>query len=140
MGIVKVIRILSLALLVSCATACTNTSRDASPDEELISDAQLQELDCYTDLHLHLDGFLSFNTVKTLAKLQGILIDMTDQELSDTLQVNKNETDLNGYLTKFTFPLTLLQTKTDLSNAAYLLCEELKADGLMIASCFAAIK
>lgn len=85
------------------------------------------------DLHLHLDGSLSLNTVKRLAKMQNIDLDMTDGELIKKLTVDADCRDLNEYLTKFDFPLSLLQTADAISESVYLLQEELKAQGLIYA-------
>lgn len=85
------------------------------------------------DLHLHLDGSLSLNTVKRLAKMQNINLDMTDGELIKKLTVDADCRDLNEYLTKFDFPLSLLQTADAISQSVYLLQEELKAQGLIYA-------
>ena len=85
------------------------------------------------DLHLHLDGSLSLDSVKELMKLQGIENNYTDDELLEKLRVSKDCRDLNEYLKKFDFPLTLLQTKEALSTAVYNLLEELKSQGLIYA-------
>lgn len=85
------------------------------------------------DLHLHLDGSLSPDAVKRLAKMQNIPLDMTDKELIKKLTVDKDCRDLNEYLTKFDFPLSLLQTADAISESVYLLQEELKSQGLAYA-------
>ena len=85
------------------------------------------------DLHLHLDGSLSLGSVRELAKMQGIELPESDEELLAKLQVNQDCKDLNEYLEKFDFPLTLLQTKDAISTAVYNLAEELKAQGLIYA-------
>ena len=61
-------------------------------------------------MHLHLDGSLPLHTVKELAEQQGITLQMTDGELKKKLSVPAGCRDLNEYLTKFEFPLTLMQT------------------------------
>ena len=50
------------------------------------------------DLHVHLDGSLSLETVKELAARQGIEI-QNDDILIKKLQVSKDCRDLNEYLT-----------------------------------------
>ena len=47
------------------------------------------------DLHLHLDGSLSLDSVRELAALQGISIPAEDRELLRTLQVAPDCRDLN---------------------------------------------
>ncbi len=84
------------------------------------------------DLHLHLDGSLSISSVKELAKMQNIELP-NDSELKKKLTVSPNCHDLNEYLEKFEYPLSLLQTREALSVAVYNLCEELKEQGLIYA-------
>ncbi len=84
------------------------------------------------DLHLHLDGSISLNSAKVLAKMQGIEL-CSDEELAKNMQVGDNCQDLCEYLEKFDFPLSLLQTKEAISKAVYMLCEELRAHELVYA-------
>lgn len=83
------------------------------------------------DLHLHLDGSLSVDSVKELMQLQGIKNSYSDAELLNKLRVSDGCKDLNEYLEKFDFPLTLLQTKEAIGRAVYNLLEELKQQGLI---------
>lgn len=85
------------------------------------------------DLHLHLDGSLSLKTVKKLIEIQDIKNNYSDNELLSRLQVSDGCKDLNEYLEKFDFPLTLLQTREALELATYNLLEELKEQGLIYA-------
>ena len=85
------------------------------------------------DLHLHLDGSLSLESVKALAKMQNIDIPDSDAEILKTLRVSEDCHDLNEYLEKFAFPGMLLQTKEGISESVYRLCEELKEQGLIYA-------
>lgn len=85
------------------------------------------------DLHLHLDGSLTVNTVRELAHLQGISVDDQDAELLKRLQVGPDCKDLNEYLEKFSFPCSLLQTKQALTIAVSNLLEELREQGLLYA-------
>ena len=50
------------------------------------------------DLHLHLDGSLSLNSVKKLAEIQSIAIPKDDEALKEMLQVSEGCRDLNEYL------------------------------------------
>lgn len=90
-------------------------------------------MDCLLDLHLHLDGSLSAKTVRLLAREQGLSVPESHEKLEDLLSVSPNCKDLNEYLTKFEFPLSLLQTQKAIETAVYYLEEELKAQGLMYA-------
>ena len=84
------------------------------------------------DLHLHLDGSISKESAKVLAKMQGIEL-CSDEELQRKLSVDKDCRDLCEYLEKFDFPLSLLQSKDAISEAVYMLCEELLGKGLAYA-------
>lgn len=85
------------------------------------------------DLHLHLDGSLSLDSVKQLAELQGIQIPEKDEELRNMLQVSEGCRDLNEYLEKFEFPCSLMQTKEGIRDAVRNLEAELAAQGLIYA-------
>ena len=85
------------------------------------------------DLHLHLDGSLSVGIIQKLADLQNIILEETEEELREKLQVEDGCTSLNEYLTKFDFPLTFLQTKEGIEESIYLLLQELKEEGLSYA-------
>ncbi|MDO5339711.1 MAG: adenosine deaminase [Eubacteriales bacterium] len=79
----------------------------------------IEKLECLTDLHVHLDGSLSKETVKHLAKMQNIDTGR-DRELAGRLSVSSDCKDLNEYLEKFEFPLKLLQTRDAIR---YSVCE-----------------
>lgn len=84
------------------------------------------------DIHLHLDGSLPYSTVKKLIQVHGILT-MTDTQLRSHLSVSNDCHDLNEYLEKFAFPLTLMQTQDDLELIDFDLLKELKQQGLVYA-------
>ena len=85
------------------------------------------------DLHLHLDGSLSLASVRELAAMQHIALPDSDRALLSRLQVNKDCRDLNEYLEKFLFPLSLLQTKDSITTVVCNLAEELRQRGLIYA-------
>lgn len=88
---------------------------------------------CLIDLHLHLDGSLSIDSVRKLAKLQNISIPEEEDYLRSMLSVNGDCRDLNEYLEKFDFPLTLLQTPEGIAMSVANLTHELHQQGLMYA-------
>lgn len=85
------------------------------------------------DLHLHLDGSLPLHTVRELASMQGVSLPESDRELMARLQVDEDCKDLNEYLEKFFFVVSLLQRKDAITTAAYQLAEELGQQGLLYA-------
>lgn len=74
------------------------------------------------DLHVHLDGSLSFFMARHLAVMQN-MSKKTDEELKDLLVVPENCRDLNEYLTKFQYPSQLLQREDALT---WSVCELLR--------------
>lgn len=91
----------------------------------------LDKLSCFLDLHIHLDGSLSLNMVKELAVMQGKSIPASDSELKAMLSVSKDCRDLNEYLEKFDFPLSLLQTRDSISKCVELLVKEQEEQGIV---------
>ena len=87
----------------------------------------------YIALHLHLDGSLDVNTVKKLMEINGIKNNYAEKELIEKLMVREENEDLNEYLSKFDFPISLLQKKEAIEYAMYSLKERLKKDGLIYA-------
>ena len=85
------------------------------------------------DLHLHLDGSLDLSTVRELIVMQGEACEKSDKELRERLVYSGEKRSLEDYLTKFAFPISLLQTEEALALAARRLCERLSADGLIYA-------
>lgn len=81
--------------------------------EELI--AQLPKI----ELHCHLDGSLSLDCIKQLAKNARINLKLTDAEILEKAQAPKNTRNLLEYLARFDFVLPLLQTYANLEIAAY---------------------
>lgn len=75
----------------------------------------------YIDLHLHLDGSLSEQSVKELCRMQDIKI---PDNLISLLKCPEDCRDLNEYLRCFEFPLTLLQTEDAITYAVERLCHE----------------
>lgn len=81
------------------------------------------------DLHVHLDGSLSFDMVRRLAELQKQKV-YSNEELKSRMVAPKDCLDLNDYLTKFDYPLQLLQTKEALELSIYELLKLQQKQGL----------
>lgn len=88
---------------------------------------------CLIDLHLHLDGSMSVAMARRIAEAGGMELDLSDDELRERLTVHEDCRDLNEYLARFDFPLSLLQTRDQLRLCTQLLQEELSQRGLMYA-------
>ena len=85
------------------------------------------------DLHLHLDGSLSLESVRNLARMQNIEVEADDEKLLKLLQVGPDCKDLNEYLEKFAFPCSLLQKPEAITRSVENLRRELKEQGLLYA-------
>ena len=85
------------------------------------------------DLHLHLDGSLSLNSVRDLARMQNMAVEHDDEKLLKLLQVGPDCKDLNEYLEKFAFPCSLLQSPEAITRSVENLRSELKSQGLIYA-------
>lgn len=78
-------------------------------EKRIIMNINIDKLHCLIDLHVHLDGSVSIPMAKRLALINGIELNESEEDLKERLQVSKDCRDLNEYLEKFEFPLTLLQ-------------------------------
>ena len=84
----------------------------------------------YIDLHLHLDGSLPIDTVqKLIIKDHYPTISLTD--LKNKLSVSDSCQNLNEYLTKFDFPVELMQTSENLEIIVFDLLKKLRQQGLL---------
>ena len=88
----------------------------------------------FIELHCHLDGTITVEIAKALAALQNITLTTDDDvELEKLLTVSSDCGDLNEFLACFDLPVSLLQTREGLCEAAYLVCEKLHRDGVIYA-------
>lgn len=85
------------------------------------------------DLHLHLDGAVTVDIARKLAKLQGIALPSSDVELAGLLTVPSECMSLNDFLKCFDIPLSLMQTREGLSEAVRLVCDNIKSQGVIYA-------
>lgn len=84
----------------------------------------------YIDLHAHLDGSITLDIAKKLAKMQNIDIP-DDQKLLKLIRAPENLENLNDFLKCFEFPLSLLQTEKSIAEAVRLVLENMKNDGVI---------
>jgi len=82
------------------------------------------------DLHLHLDGSLSEEDFKYLAKLNN---EDLGKDFPNNIYVPMNCKSLDEYLEKFALPVKLLQTKESLEYASYSLVKRLADLGFFYA-------
>lgn len=88
----------------------------------------------FIDLHLHLDGAITLPIAKRLAQLQNqTLPASSDEELAQLLSIPKSCEDLNEYLKRFDLPISLLQTKESISEAVFLVSEQLRRENVIYA-------
>lgn len=85
------------------------------------------------DLHLHLDGAISTESARELAEMQNIEIPEDDEALLKLMRADGSCKGLPDFLSKFAFPVSLLQTPEGVSTAVYNLCEELLAQDVIYA-------
>ncbi|MGN1318292.1 MAG: adenosine deaminase [Lachnospirales bacterium] len=93
----------------------------------------INNLKCFIDLHLHLDGSISVKSTKELAKIENINLPKNDEDIKNMLMVSPNCRDLNEYLEKFDFSTKLMQSEKSLYLSAFNLCKELEDNGYIYA-------
>lgn len=82
-------------------------------------------------LHIHLDGSLRPETVYEWLKEQGSVISL--EEVKEQLMVDRECRDLNQYLTKFSLPVSVLQSESHIEQATYELFEDLASQHVIYA-------
>ena len=89
--------------------------------------------DRYIDLHLHLDGAITPEIARKLAKLQDFPLPGNDEELKCMLTVSEACTDLNEFLARFSLPISLLQTPAAIREAVHLVGDNVFSQGVVYA-------
>lgn len=82
------------------------------------------------DLHLHLDGSIPVHTARKLAQMQSITIPEDDAQLKAQMSLTPDCRNLNDYLHRFAFALSLLQTREALTLCTADLLDVLHEQGL----------
>lgn len=78
------------------------------------------------ELHVHLDGSLDIKSIKENYEL-------SDKQIQENLIANEKCDDLNDYLKKFEFSISIMQTKKELKNAVIDLLNSLKSQNVIYA-------
>ena len=94
---------------------------------------KIDKMNNLVELHLHLDGALSINNCRKLAKIQNISIPEENNVIRNMMVVSDGCHDLNEFITKLEFPISLLQTSEGIKNAIINLQEELIEQGIIYA-------
>lgn len=76
------------------------------------------------ELHLHLDGSLNIDSISKR-------YNKPINELKDLMVADQKCTNLNDYLTKFDYPISIMQTKEELSSAIIELLNTLKSQNVI---------
>ena len=86
------------------------------------------------ELHLHLDGSISIDTASQI-------LNKSKETLKNEMVAKEKCLDLNEYLTKFSLPVSIMQTKEQLLSISKDLIKQLKNDNVIYAEVrFAPIK
>ncbi len=76
------------------------------------------------ELHMHLDGSILVQYVKEKYNL-------TDEEIKEKMVADEKCKNLNDYLTRFDYPISIMQTKEELSEIIISLLESLKKQNVI---------
>ena len=89
--------------------------------------------DRYIDLHLHLDGAITPEIARKLAKLQDFPLPENDDKLKYMLTVSEACADLNEFLARFSLPISLLKTPAAIREAVHLMGDNVLSQGVVYA-------
>ena len=87
----------------------------------------------YIDLHLHLDGAITLPIARRLAAIQNLSLPKDDEELLKKLSLPDDCKSLDDFLKCFGMPLSLLQTREGISEAVYLVQENIRSQNVIYA-------
>jgi adenosine deaminase len=90
-------------------------------------------MDKYIDLHLHLDGAVTPDIARKLAKMQNIALPEDEEELKKLLTVQEDCQSLTEFLKCFDLPLSLMQTAEGLREAVRLVADNIRSQGVIYA-------
>ncbi|MBP5359161.1 MAG: hypothetical protein J6Y69_08260 [Treponema sp.] len=84
------------------------------------------------DLHCHLDGSITADIARSLARIQSTTLPAEDDDkLNRLLSVGEDCKSLNDFLKCFDLPLSLLQTEAGIRECVHLVQENVKSDGVV---------
>jgi len=83
------------------------------------------------DLHCHLDGSITPEIALRLAEIQGIQLEQNREKLENLLSVPESCESLNDFLKCFVLPCSLLQTEEAITEAVYLVQENIRSQGVV---------
>ncbi len=78
------------------------------------------------ELHLHLDGSVRPSTIASILNIK-------EQKVKEKICVDHNTKNLEDYLSKFKLPISIMQTKENLTRISYELALDLKKDNVIYA-------
>ena len=82
------------------------------------------------ELHCHLDGSISMQTIRRLAQEAGIKLPVSDDDLRQKITAPQDAESLMDYLAPFDFVLPMLQTEAALELAAYDILDQAQQDNI----------
>lgn len=91
----------------------------------------INKLNCFIDLHLHLDGAIFLPSIIDLADRQNINLNKTNEEIINETVAKERCKNLEEFLGKFSIPCMLLKTYDGVKYGMINLLNELKKQGLM---------
>lgn len=123
--------LICILLIISCIliSGCVNQSAELQSYGESLPDA-----DRFVELHAHLDGSITQDIAMKLSKLQKISLTSENGTKTKLFSLYPDTfRNLDDFLKCFNMPLSLLQTKEGISEAVYLVLENMQENGVIYA-------